>query len=78
MLKHMDDNSEGHPIIVAGDFNQRWYNEVVSIDKLTGAGFDDAWVNLIKGGKYPKRGSKDTNCDTPAKNNECEVVDKFL
>lgn len=78
MLEHIDANDEGNPVILAGDFNQRWYSEVLSIDKLRDEGFEDAWAVVVRGGDYPESGSDNIQCNTPADNNECEVVDKFL
>jgi hypothetical protein len=70
--------SRGVPVIIAGDFNDRWTNSKGSIDRLTEAGFLDPWVDLIRDGEYPIKGAPADPCGTPAVNNECEVVDKIL
>lgn len=65
-------------MILAGDFNDRWTNAELSINKLTDAGFEDPWVELVKRGTYPEPGSDAAPCDVPAADNNCETVDKVL
>lgn len=78
MLAYIEENSVGRAVIIGGDTNDRWTNEGRSIDLLTDAGFEDPWVELIKGGTYPAADGEADACDVPAASNECEVVDKVL
>ena len=78
ILEAIGQNSNGYPVIIAGDFNDRWTNSGASINKLTEAGFTDAWVEIIKDGIYPVRGSPPNACSNPATSDDCEVVDKIL
>lgn len=77
MLAHISANSGGRAVVLGGDFNDRWTNEGLSINRLTDAGFVDPWVSLIRAGEYPATGAANA-CDVPAANNECEIVDKIL
>ena len=78
LMGYIDATSVGRAVIVAGDTNDRYTNNAVSITLLTGAGFDDAWVELIKGGVYPIPGATADACGVPAASNYCEIVDKVL
>ena len=78
MLAYIDANSVGRAVIVAGDTNDRYTNSAVSITLFAGAGFDDAWVQLVNGGTYPTPGATANPCAVPAASTTCEVVDKVL
>ncbi|KAJ4244819.1 hypothetical protein NW762_014398 [Fusarium torreyae] len=78
ILAYVEANSAGRAVIVAGDTNDRWTNSGRSLNKLTEAGFTDAWVQLIQGGKYPTAGATANPCKVPAADNKCEIVDKVL
>lgn len=78
LLAYIEENSAGRAIIIAGDTNDLWTKPALSINKLTDAGFLDPWVDLVRGGVYPTPGSDEGTCDTPAANNNCEVLDKVL
>lgn len=78
ILEYIKSNSNGRAIIIGGDTNDRWTNAGRSINKLTDAGFSDAWVQLINGGKFPTAGAAADPCKVPAANNKCEIVDKVL
>lgn len=78
ILDYVKSNSKDRAVIVAGDTNDRWTNAGRSIDKLTGAGFKDAWVQLINGGTFPVAGATANPCKVPAADNKCEIVDKVL
>lgn len=78
VLKFVDANSKGRAIIIGGDTNDRWSSSDRSIHKYKDAGFEDVWVQLVKGGVYPEAGSKPNGCPNPAPNNKCELVDKVL
>lgn len=38
----------------------------------------DPWVDLVLGGEEPVQGTPARKCDSPTKNQTCEVVDKIL
>lgn len=78
VLDHISANSQGRPVIVAGDTNDRWTNSGRSISKLADAGFTDAWVELANGGQFPAEGAAANPCDVPAASTQCEIVDKVL
>ncbi|RFN44610.1 hypothetical protein FIE12Z_11154 [Fusarium flagelliforme] len=78
ILEYIKSNSNGRAIIIGGDTNDRWTNAGRSINKLTDAGFSDAWVQLINGGKFPTAGAAADPCKVPAANNKCEIVDKVF
>ena len=78
ILAYIDTNSAGRAIIVAGDTNDRYTNSDVSITLLTGAGFNDAWVELTQGNVYPTPGATANACSVPAASTACEIVDKVL
>ena len=78
MLAYITSNSAGRAVIVAGDTNDRYTNSGVSLTLLTGAGFEDPWVQLVNGGQYPTPGSTANPCAVPAASTSCEVVDKIL
>ncbi|WZH45421.1 Endonuclease/exonuclease/phosphatase [Fusarium acuminatum] len=78
ILDYIKTNSKDRAVIVAGDTNDRWTNAGRSIDKLTGAGFKDAWVQLINGGTFPVAGATANPCKVPAADNKCEIVDKVF
>ncbi|RGP76733.1 endonuclease exonuclease phosphatase family [Fusarium longipes] len=78
ILEYIKSNSNGRAVIIGGDTNDRWTNSGRSINKLTDAGFQDAWVQVIQGGKYPTAGATANPCQVPAADNKCEIVDKVF
>ncbi|KAM5349419.1 hypothetical protein ACJ41O_005924 [Fusarium nematophilum] len=78
ILAYVNSNSQGRAVIVGGDTNDRWTNSGRSINKLTAAGFKDAWVELIRSGSFPEAGAAADPCKVPAANNQCEIVDKIF
>ncbi|EKJ75138.1 hypothetical protein NXS19_006529 [Fusarium pseudograminearum] len=78
VLAYINSNSNGRAVIIGGDTNDRWTNAGRSLNKLTDAGFSDAWVQLIQGGKYPTAGAAADPCKVPAADNKCEIVDKVF
>ncbi|KAJ4328697.1 hypothetical protein N0V84_000888 [Fusarium piperis] len=78
ILRHVENFSNGRPVIIAGDFNDLWTCSKRSINKLTDAGFTDAWVKLHHNGTIPEPNKTANACAHPPKNNSCEVVDKVF
>ncbi|KAM0195793.1 hypothetical protein ACHAPI_006348 [Fusarium lateritium] len=78
ILEYVKSNSKDRAVIVAGDTNDRWTNSGRSIDKLTGAGFKDTWVQLVNGGTFPTAGAPANACKVPAADTKCEIVDKVF
>ncbi|KAM0424307.1 hypothetical protein ACHAPT_010453 [Fusarium lateritium] len=78
LLAHVDKHTKGRPVILAGDFNDRWADSKRSINKLTDAGFKDAWVKLYHNNTIPEPSKEPNECEMPPKNNTCEVVDKVF
>jgi hypothetical protein len=78
ILSYISSNSAGRAVIIAGDTNDRYTNSHVSLTLLTGSGFEDPWIELVKGGQYPAPGSTANPCGVPAASTSCEVVDKIL
>ena len=78
LLADIEATSAGRAVVIGGDTNDRYTNSAVSITLLTGAGFEDPWVELVKGGQYPTPGSTVDACGLPAVSNVCEIVDKVL
>lgn len=79
ILNYMSANSAGRAVIIAGDTNDRYTNTGRSISRFaTEAGFKDAWVERINGGRYPTEGAAANPCAVPAASNSCEIVDKVL
>ncbi|RSM09100.1 hypothetical protein CDV31_007867 [Fusarium ambrosium] len=78
LLRHIKKHTKDRPVILAGDFNDRWTCSKRGIDKLTEAGFTDAWVKLHHNNTIPEPNGKSNNCAHPPKNNSCEVVDKVF
>ncbi|KAI8651420.1 Endo/exonuclease/phosphatase domain-containing protein [Fusarium keratoplasticum] len=78
LLRHIKKHSNGRPVILAGDFNDVWTHPKRTINKLTDAGFTDAWVKLHHNGTIPENNGKSNGCAHPPQNNSCEVVDKVF
>lgn len=78
LLAYIAANSASRAVVLAGDFNDRWTNAALSINKLAAAGFTDPWISLVKGGVVPQPGSTATPCAVPAADSQCEIVDKVL
>ncbi|KAL2672493.1 hypothetical protein Neosp_013204 [[Neocosmospora] mangrovei] len=78
LLRHIKKHNKGRPVILAGDFNDVWTHPKRTINRLTDAGFTDAWVKLHRNGTIPENNGKSNGCDHPPQNNSCEVVDKVF
>ncbi|MDQ0828616.1 exonuclease III [Streptomyces achromogenes] len=74
-------HSAGNAVVVMGDTNTRYTRSGDTIAEFGAANkLTDAWVQLVRGGTPPAKGSGDLVCDQtgPTVPNTCEVVDKVL
>ncbi|CAM5301235.1 jacalin-like lectin [Streptomyces canus] len=74
-------HSAGNAVVVMGDTNTRYTRSGDTIAEFAAAnGLSDPWVQLIRGGTPPAKGSDALVCDQtgPTVPNTCEVVDKVL
>ncbi|MFC4507491.1 MULTISPECIES: jacalin-like lectin [Streptomyces] len=74
-------HSAGNAVVVMGDTNTRYTRSGDTIAEFAAAnGLTDAWVQLIRGGVAPVKGSDALVCDQTGATvpNTCEVVDKVL
>ncbi|MGW2697660.1 jacalin-like lectin [Streptomyces sp. NPDC001296] len=72
-------HSAGDAVVVMGDTNTRYTRSGDTIAEFAAAnGLTDAWVQLVRGGTPPAKGSDALVCDENAVTNSCEVVDKVL
>ena len=72
-------HSAGNAVVVMGDTNTRYTRSGDTIAEFAAAnGLTDAWVQLVRGGSAPAKGSDALVCDESAVTNTCEVVDKVL
>jgi hypothetical protein len=74
-------HSAGNAVVVMGDTNTRYTRSGDTIAEFASAnGLTDAWVQLIRGGTPPAKGSDALVCDQSGATvpNTCEVVDKIL
>ncbi|GAA4934976.1 jacalin-like lectin [Streptomyces coeruleoprunus] len=74
-------HSAGNAVVVMGDTNTRYTRGGDTIAEFAAAnGLTDPWVELIRGGTPPAKGSDALVCDQsqPTVPNTCEVVDKIL
>ncbi|MFR0359280.1 jacalin-like lectin [Streptomyces sediminimaris] len=74
-------HSAGNAVVVMGDTNTRYTRAADTIGEFASAnGLTDAWVQLIRGGIPPAKGSDALVCDQSGATvpNTCEVVDKVL
>ncbi|MEU9413406.1 jacalin-like lectin [Streptomyces sp. NPDC048281] len=74
-------HSAGNAVVVMGDTNTRYTRSADTIAEFaSNNGLTDAWVQLIRGGSAPAKGSDALVCDQTGATvpNTCEVVDKVL
>ncbi|MGY4928922.1 jacalin-like lectin [Streptomyces sp. 900105755] len=74
-------HSAGNAVVVMGDTNTRYTRSADTIAEFASDnGLTDAWVQLIRGGSAPAKGSDALVCDQSGATvpNTCEVVDKVL
>ncbi|MFF1768350.1 jacalin-like lectin [Streptomyces sp. NPDC058249] len=81
LTSFIDTHSAGNAVVVMGDTNTRYTRSGDTIAEFAAAGgLTDAWVELIRGGTPPAKGSDALVCDHTGATvpNTCEVVDKVL
>jgi hypothetical protein len=74
-------HSAGNAVVVMGDTNTRYTRTGDTIAEFAAANrLTDAWVELVRGGTPPAKGSDALVCDQsgPTVPDTCEVVDKVL
>jgi endonuclease/exonuclease/phosphatase family metal-dependent hydrolase len=71
--------SAGNAVIVYGDTNTRYTRDGDTIAELASANdLSDPWVDRVRGGDAPDKGTPALVCDDATVNERCEVVDKVL
>lgn len=81
LTSFINTHSAGNAVVVMGDTNTRYTRSGDTIAEFAAAnGLTDAWVQLIRGGSAPAKGSDALVCDQTGTTvpNTCEVVDKVL
>ncbi|MFJ3306416.1 jacalin-like lectin [Streptomyces sp. NPDC086549] len=81
LTSFIQSHSAGNAVVVMGDTNTRYTRTGDTIAEFGAAnGLTDAWVQLIRGGTPPAKGSDALVCDQTGATvpNTCEVVDKVL
>ncbi|MFE1288916.1 jacalin-like lectin [Streptomyces sp. NPDC058751] len=74
-------HSAGNAVVVMGDTNTRYTRSGDTVAEFAAAnGLTDAWVQLVRGGTAPAKGSDALVCDQSGTTvpDTCEVVDKIL
>lgn len=80
LATYIEQNSQGHAVIVFGDTNSRYTRtgdnlKELFVDRL---GMKDAWIEKIRGGSYPVMGSDALVGTAGATSANNEVVDKIF
>lgn len=79
LTAYISERSAGHAVLVMGDTNTRYTTEGDRISDFAATnGLTDAWVELVRSGDEPDRGSPALSCPGSNPPVECEVVDKVL
>ncbi|WP_330350655.1 jacalin-like lectin [Streptomyces sp. NBC_00582] len=81
LTEFISTHSAGNAVVVMGDTNTRYTRSGDTIAEFAASnGLTDAWVQLIRGGSAPAKGSDALVCDQSGATvpNTCEVVDKVL
>lgn len=79
LTAYISEHSAGNAVLVMGDTNTRYTTEGDRISDFVAAnGLTDAWVELVRGGDEPDRGSPALGCPDVDPGVECEVIDKVL
>ncbi|EGZ06957.1 hypothetical protein PHYSODRAFT_249965 [Phytophthora sojae] len=72
-------NSASNAVLVMGDTNTKYTSAGDTIREfLDGQKLTDAWVQTIRKGKAPEKGSPELKCDLAAVTNDCEVSNRIL
>ncbi len=79
MCAYINEKSAGNAVIIAGDFNSRYTRAGDTIKTLLDMGFKDVWIELVRNGNVPEKGSSAlTSCDPDRSAAICEKVDKVF
>ncbi|KAF2220449.1 Endonuclease/exonuclease/phosphatase [Elsinoe ampelina] len=79
ILTFMGKNSAGRAVIIFGDTNDRYTNRAESVTTLlSSGGLKDPWVDIVKKGVRPVKGTTANACGNPAASLDCEIVDKVF
>lgn len=79
MLSYIDQHSAGQPIIIMGDFNNKYSRTIDTIRIMQTLGFTDAWIELIRDGDIPLQNNIAlSDCYPNSTSITCEGVDKFF
>ncbi len=79
LTNYIQQHSKENPVIIMGDFNSRYTRNGDTLELLKNIGFKDAWIEVIRNGEYPQKGTPSlTNCSADKNTSYCEVVDKIL
>ena len=79
LTAYISEHSAGNAVLVMGDTNTRYTAEGDRISDFAATnGLTDAWVELVRSGDEPDRGSPALGCPQVNPGVECEVVDKVL
>ncbi|CAM3680580.1 Endonuclease/Exonuclease/phosphatase family protein [Vibrio aerogenes CECT 7868] len=70
--------SAGQPVIVMGDTNTRYTRSGDNIRIFSEAGFQDAWLTLLRDHQPPAAGADALVCIPATTSATCEIVDKIL
>lgn len=78
LMKYIDENSKERPVILMGDFNSRYTRAADTLEIYSQFGFTDTWIENVRLGDYPVKGSDAlTDCSIPS-SAVCETVDKIF
>lgn len=80
LMAAVEANDNGNPIIIMGDTNCRYTRDPLEEKIIVEGGFSDPWIDLKKGGTYPKVGDQALMV-TPGDNASYqtnEIVDKVF
>ncbi|MFF7446523.1 MULTISPECIES: jacalin-like lectin [unclassified Streptomyces] len=81
LTQFISTHSAGNAVVVMGDTNTRYTRSGDTIAEFAAAnGLTDPWVQLVRGGSAPAKGSDALVCDQSGTTvpNTCEIVDKVL
>ncbi|MCD8528629.1 MAG: hypothetical protein LRY27_01300 [Chitinophagales bacterium] len=79
LINYMNAKSAGNPIILMGDFNNKYTRTGDSIRIFQELGFTDVWIDLICNGNIPDQTNVNLdNCYPINTSVDCEGVDKVF
>lgn len=79
LIEYINSHSAGEPIVLMGDFNNKYTRTGDSIRVFQEMGFTDVWIDLIRNNDIPAQTDVSLNdCIPIATSMTCEPVDKIL